>query len=317
MAGPSAPSSAWLYEIFAHQVLLRLEGEMVQWKYDTQPDTAWIDLFDLSLVEGPQGIQGIQGIQGPPGTDGTNGTDGADGADGVVQSIVAGVGISVNSADPANPIVTATGGGGGGGGGLAATIPSGSKYFQDIHGAWGSGTFGTTGRVYTWILDLDSEVSWSGVEYSIISGVASAGASIYFELHEVLGHGLPGDVVASVQLDVSAGGDNLVSNFTVPVAIPAGYYFASLVVQTQGSQAPGFGAMVSLTTAASPRKNSFLISDYWTWLRSTSEYNVVYFADTHLPGGSFTPNSDWTGTSLEFADITQNTALPSIALIKT
>lgn len=41
-------------------------------------------------------------------------TSGPAGADGVVQSIVAGSNITVNSTDPANPIVSATGGGGGG-----------------------------------------------------------------------------------------------------------------------------------------------------------------------------------------------------------
>ncbi|MOA35430.1 hypothetical protein D3C78_1568790 [compost metagenome] len=116
---------------------------------------------------------------------------------------------------------------------------------------------------------------------------------------------------------MATSGDNKIANFSVPVTIPAGYYFASLVIETQGSAAPGFGSQVSLTAAGSPRKNSFLITDYWTWLRSTSEYNVVYFATTHLPSGVFTPNSDWTGTSLQFADITQNAAMPTIGLIKT
>jgi hypothetical protein len=48
--------------------------------------------------------------QGPQGTAGTNGTNGSNGLPGVVQSVVAGSGISVNSADPANPVVTATAG---------------------------------------------------------------------------------------------------------------------------------------------------------------------------------------------------------------
>lgn len=70
---------------------------------------------------GPQGEQGIQGEtgatgpQGPQGEQGPQGDPGADGADGVVQTIVAGTGISVDSTDPANPVVTATGGGGGSG----------------------------------------------------------------------------------------------------------------------------------------------------------------------------------------------------------
>lgn len=57
----------------------------------------------------------INTLQGPAGTNGTNGTDGSDGAPGVVQSVVAGTNVTVDSTDPANPIVSATGGGGGGG----------------------------------------------------------------------------------------------------------------------------------------------------------------------------------------------------------
>lgn len=56
---------------------------------------------------GPKGDKGDQGIQGIPGANGT------DGAPGVVQSIVAGSNITVNSSDPANPIISSTGGGGG------------------------------------------------------------------------------------------------------------------------------------------------------------------------------------------------------------
>jgi hypothetical protein len=54
-----------------------------------------------SLI-GPQGIRGSQGEPGENGTNGTNGTDG------VMSSIVAGTNISVDSTDPANPIVSAT-----------------------------------------------------------------------------------------------------------------------------------------------------------------------------------------------------------------
>lgn len=46
--------------------------------------------------------------KGATGETGATGATGADGADGVVQTVVAGTGISVNSTDPANPIVTNT-----------------------------------------------------------------------------------------------------------------------------------------------------------------------------------------------------------------
>lgn len=48
-------------------------------------------------------------LPGADGAPGAAGAAGADGADGVVQTVVAGTNVSVNSTDPANPIVSATG----------------------------------------------------------------------------------------------------------------------------------------------------------------------------------------------------------------
>lgn len=229
----------------------------------------------------------------------------------------AGAGVTVTESAPDEILITIPGGGGGGGGaGKLATLPSGARIFDNHIAAWGSGAFGTSGRIYTWITEIDDEVIVTGIEYAIISTLNSAGADIYFELHEVLGHGAPGPCVASVQVDVSTAGDSRTVNFASPVTIPAGYYFASLCVNTEGTQAPGFGVMTTLTAAANARKSALLISDYWLWLRATAENNVVYFLETHLPGGAFTPNSDWTGTSLQFADVVQYTSWPHIGLIK-
>jgi hypothetical protein len=52
--------------------------------------------------------KGDTGATGAAGATGATGAAGADGADGVVQTVVAGTGISVDSTDPANPIVTNT-----------------------------------------------------------------------------------------------------------------------------------------------------------------------------------------------------------------
>jgi hypothetical protein len=73
-------------------------------------------------LEGTDGIDGIDGINGLSAyqiavNNGFVGTQtewlaslqGDDGADGIIQSIVAGTGISVNNADPSNPIISATG----------------------------------------------------------------------------------------------------------------------------------------------------------------------------------------------------------------
>ena len=54
---------------------------------------------------GEQGIQGIQGIQGDKGDTGDQGIQGVQGVPGVVQAVVAGTNITVDSTDPANPIV--------------------------------------------------------------------------------------------------------------------------------------------------------------------------------------------------------------------
>lgn len=79
-------------------VELRNSGIAIEWRYVGDP--TWITLVTIAAITGPQGVQGIQGIQGNPGTDGT---------DGIMASVVAGTGISVNSTDPANPIVSNSG----------------------------------------------------------------------------------------------------------------------------------------------------------------------------------------------------------------
>jgi hypothetical protein len=52
------------------------------------------------------------GYAGPAGTKGDKGDTGNTGPAGVVQSIVAGTNVTVDSTDPANPVVSASGGGG-------------------------------------------------------------------------------------------------------------------------------------------------------------------------------------------------------------
>ena len=62
----------------------------------TNSGTASDAVLDFSIPEGDAG---------DPGTPGTNGTDGDDG---VVQAVVAGTGVTVDDADPANPIINIT-----------------------------------------------------------------------------------------------------------------------------------------------------------------------------------------------------------------
>lgn len=61
--------------------------------------------------QGPQGVQGVQGATGAKGDKGDQGNTGLQGTAGVVQSIVAGTNITINSSNPANPIISASGGG--------------------------------------------------------------------------------------------------------------------------------------------------------------------------------------------------------------
>lgn len=76
------------------------------------------------------------------GTTGATGSTGATGASGVVQSVVAGTNVTVNSTDPANPIVSATGGGGGGtpGGSDTQVQYNNAGSFGGITGATTNGT---------------------------------------------------------------------------------------------------------------------------------------------------------------------------------
>lgn len=68
----------------------------------------------LASLQGPEGPEGPEGPQGPPGADGEDGAKGdkgdkgdpgTPGADGVVQSIVAGDGVTVDDTDPTAPVI--------------------------------------------------------------------------------------------------------------------------------------------------------------------------------------------------------------------
>lgn len=58
--------------------------------------------------QGPEGPQGPKGDDGPEGPQGDPGDNGEDGAPGVIQTIVAGDGVTVDDSDPANPVIGVT-----------------------------------------------------------------------------------------------------------------------------------------------------------------------------------------------------------------
>lgn len=72
------------------EIELQNTGTEIQWRLGKTG--TWETLVLVSAITGPQGDPG---------------TDGADGEDGLMASVVAGLGVSVDSTDPANPIVTA------------------------------------------------------------------------------------------------------------------------------------------------------------------------------------------------------------------
>lgn len=85
---------------------------------------------------GDTGATGSTGSTGPTGPQGIQGEQGETGADGLITSIVAGTNVTVDSTDPAHPIVSATGGGGSGDGDMLASVydPDGGERqvaFQD------------------------------------------------------------------------------------------------------------------------------------------------------------------------------------------
>lgn len=67
-------------------------------------ETEW--LASLVGPQGEPGAPGADGQDGAPGAPGADGADGKDGAPGVVQSIIAGDGLTVDDTDPANPVIS-------------------------------------------------------------------------------------------------------------------------------------------------------------------------------------------------------------------
>lgn len=100
-------------------------------------------------VQGPTGNTGATGPQGPIGNTGPQGATGAtgtQGSPGVVQSIVAGTNVTVNSSDPANPIVSASGAGLSGGTANYLPIWTGASSLglSPLYSSSGRIGFGTT-----------------------------------------------------------------------------------------------------------------------------------------------------------------------------
>lgn len=111
---------------------------------------------------GAQGPRGIQGIKGDKGDQGDQGVAGADGADGVVQSVVAGTNVTVDSSDPANPVVS-------------ANVP---------FGLTGSGTIGTL-AIWTGSTELGNSFLQKGTNAeSIQTSNATASGSSSIALHQ-------------------------------------------------------------------------------------------------------------------------------------
>lgn len=253
----------------------------------------------LATLVGAQGIQGVQGATGPAGTPG------------VVQSIVAGTNVTVNSTDPANPIVSASGGGSGG---VAANWPSGARYFWDVTAPFLDVTFSTVDTAKMWIMTVDSQATFTGIEYSL--AIADATAEVWFEIHAILGSGLPGNVIASLQLDTATAATGKILSFPAPVVLPAGPYFFTLHTVAAGAGTGRLDGYSLSTTNANARDSALFITDYWVFMASTTELPAVTLVHTALPGGVYTPGQNWTGADFVSTDVTATGLIPIIGLIK-
>lgn len=186
---------------------------------------------------GPAGPEGPQGGVGPAGP---QGEPGPAGADGVVASIVAGEGISVDSTDPANPIVSATGGGGGTVSFCGINMPSGGVTLDTDSSA-------TQGRCFTPSHDLTI--------YAVGAMFAAANSADTYRgvIAEVDSVGV-GTVqgTPSVTPAIAAGTTNGQSQrfeFASPVVLSAGVpYFIGVQITSGGGTTSARGGRVSLST---------------------------------------------------------------------
>jgi hypothetical protein len=52
------------YRIVPEEPIFRVQNGMLQYKLETQPDTAYVNLFDITTLQGKDGNEGKQGVRG-------------------------------------------------------------------------------------------------------------------------------------------------------------------------------------------------------------------------------------------------------------
>lgn len=341
--------NAWSPEVLAREIELQVSLTHIQWRYTGQ--TTWTDLIALSELTGAPGPQGTPGADGADGADGREielqtdptyiqwryvgdptwfnlialaslvgpqgpqgdpGPAGPAGAPGVVQSIVAGTGISVDNTDPANPIVSATGGGGTAPVGLGSQLPADGLYPTMVldSPSWTLNTPAASQSTY-WPFYVDSDIEIKALEANV--GTASGTAIIHVEIHEFLGGGKLGPMVAGGQLDVTATGIRTLT-LGAPVVLTQGWYF--MLVHKGAAGTPSLWSVAAPTAEGTPWYFSLTVSDPWSIITTTTEVQVRAVVDANHPGGDFTAGEDWTGTTLTAANTTTVTFAPMIFLKK-
>lgn len=140
------------------------------------------------------------------------------GGSGVVETIVAGTGISVDDTDPANPIVSATGGGGGGATmiGKAAwwtSLPTSATWVIPGEPGSVSGTINfTTGGGAIWLRPLDIGAPSTLTAIGVNVGTGSAVGTGHFGVWESGADGLPtGLPVWTSAFDITTAGNKIIT----------------------------------------------------------------------------------------------------------
>jgi len=142
-------------------------------------------------------------------------------ADNAVQSIVAGTNITVNNADPQNPIVSSTGGGG--------TSAFGVEVFN-IASATGNQfmTSNTLGRLYAMAVIPVADVQLAGMSFLVAqnNGGGTFGVGVYDESGILLGYA-SGKTASLGTNEVALEFDGARAPLTAPISLTAGtpYYF--------------------------------------------------------------------------------------------
>jgi hypothetical protein len=196
---------------------------------------------------------------------------------GIVQSIVAGDGVTVDDTDPENPIVSATGTGAGSAliGSLALKVSGAQYYLQDFGtaAAPSGGTFSAdTVRYVPFVVDRERTVTSIGVNVSTTAASQKARVGIY-ENKTSGGIDEPGNLlVSSGDLNIGSSG---VQSSSVSITLqPGTVYWAAIL------NSASFGCIAAQITSGRPLLGR---------LGAANHNAITYLSSTVAPGWSALP----------------------------